>query len=204
MKKSILIFLIFPILNYSQTVNQNTNIEPSQYKSRSLNEMMNVAKQAKENQDYQDRNSARFSRLIDKIVNHANSVSDENLRDEILYVFEKRYRDFISNYDDRVFMSENKTTEFLNEIISIYNQVQEEIGNKYIREKSGDAMFTTFIKQEAIKPKLRNKPTVKADVIYEPNDGEKVQVLKKVSDHYYKVKIKDYTGFISKAFLIID
>jgi hypothetical protein len=153
-----------------------------------------------------EQNMARLSELQTEISEHAYNINDTNKRDQIIELYNEKYKRYYNKkYPNKeafvyVIKSFNLTTAMLNDIVVLYNSSFKEVMSKPEKRKtSRSKSYMTTIKSDVINPKLRLKPNVNSQVIYEPNNGEKVEVFNAENETYYSVRIGSYIGYISKG-----
>jgi len=166
---------------------------------------------------------AEYDKAVDKVKNFGNSlgkmqldfsnqIENIKLRNEYNRLFNQNIDNFIeTNY--KMIRTPAKHSIVLDRFYSLiartYNQAVNNLkeSQKYnttfnYNNSSNNVLYTTVIKSDiVVDPKLRNKPSPSGDVIYMPKLGEKADVIVKVDETYYKVKVGGYYGFISKSFL---
>jgi len=118
--------------------------------------------------------------------------------------------EYHSNIKDEHWSNTNIMTKHINNLASIYNNTVTEVFDKYnnnntyssSNNSNNNIIYTTIVESKIpVSPKLRNKPSPNGGVIYKPKEGERVDVLEKITDRYYRVKVNGYYGYIAKSFI---
>ena len=172
---------------------------------------------AKRQRDYDnrkstiDKNIARLSELKKEIAEHAYDIENNEKRNQLIELYNIRYENYFDKYYDvnsfkNTMESFDLTTAMLNGIITIYNSTYKEVMYRPENKKSTTASTKSYsnytqVKESAISINLRKNPSVNSSVIYELKGGERVKILERTEGVYYKVKVDNHIGYISKGYL---
>jgi len=146
-------------------------------------------------------NHNRFKNTIERIKNHIDNIENNEVRNNVIEAYNKKVANLNKADYNQMLQSTQATTNRINYNIETYNRLYNQAINNYkakVRD-SKTVNYTTFI--SSTMSRLRNKPNVNGSVIYEPTKGERVDVLQKITDNYYKVKINGYYGYIAKSYI---